>query len=144
MNEKKSNKKNTNTENINISTEDLKKLLENAVDATFKGRFEVINYKLDAIETQTTRTNGRVTDLEGKVDELERDGIRRLNTCPQKETFEMIGNQIDGLKEKTIESRTIENLILKTVTIAGIFFTILFGLIFGILRVLGDTGLFTN
>lgn len=150
--------------NVNVNLEDLKNLLENAVNNTFDNRLEIINYKLDAIETQTTRTNGRVTDLEDKVDELEKDGIRRLTTCPQKETFDTIQKDINELNdntvkkvdfgqietdiseltEKTIKSGTIKSLVLKGITITGVFFTILFGLIFGILRVLTDVGFFGN
>lgn len=131
-------------EKILVDPDELKKILKGAVNETFDNRLEIINYKLDAIESQTTRTNGRVTDLESKVNELERDGIRRLVTCPQQETFDAFEYEISEIKDNTneingrlIESSAIKNLMLKSITIAGVFFTILFGLIFGILRVLG-------
>lgn len=83
---------------------------------------EVINYKLDSIENQTTRTNGRLTELERKVQEIEKDGAHRIATCPQADI-------IARLHENSITVNTMKKLVIRGITIAGIFFTILFGLL---------------
>lgn len=133
-----------NHNNVLVNREELKEILESSVNNTFDNRLEIINYKLDAIGLQTTRTNGRVNDLEDKVDELEKDGIKRLLTCPQKESFVSIEKDINELKENSIKTGTIKGMVLKSITIAGIFFTILFGFIFGVLKVLVDAGIFLD
>lgn len=83
---------------------------------------EVINYKLDSIENQTTRTNGRLTELERKVQEIEKDGAHRIATCPQADI-------ISKLVENSITVNTMKKLVIRGITIAGIFFTILFALL---------------
>jgi len=62
----------------------------------------------------------------------------------QKESFVSIEKDINELKENSIKTGTIKGMVLKSITIAGIFFTILFGFIFGVLKVLVDAGIFLD
>lgn len=57
-------------------------------------KFEKIFDKLDSIETQTTKTNGRVTKLEDKVFELEKRDLTHINNCPQTVKIEKINEEL--------------------------------------------------
>ena len=48
-----------------------------------EGQYRVIQSQLSSIEIQTTRTNGRVTELESKVDKVEKDIITHPINCNQ-------------------------------------------------------------
>jgi hypothetical protein len=56
----------------------------------FEEKFKGFDYKLDQLIVQTTKTNGRVTALEGKVSNHE---LR----CPQSARLEKIENKIDNV-----------------------------------------------
>lgn len=53
------------------------------------GQYRVIRSQLSAIEIQTTKTNGRVTDLESKVVNVEKDLLTHPVNC----------NQVNEIKE---------------------------------------------
>ena len=48
-----------------------------------EGQYRVIQSQLSSIEIQTTRTNGRVTELESKVDKVEKDLLTHPINCNQ-------------------------------------------------------------
>lgn len=110
---------------MNIERSEINQILDAKLEtfnAQNKGLFDVINTKLDYIKEQTTKTNSRVIKLEEK--DVERDiymASRKLS-CPQEE-------RIDQLVVNSIQVKELRGFMIKTVTIAGIFFTILFGLI---------------
>lgn len=47
-----------------------------------KGRLNVIQANLVRVETQTTKTNGRVTAIEDKIEILEKEEIKHTVNCP--------------------------------------------------------------
>jgi hypothetical protein len=53
-------------------------------------RFGRVFDKLESIHTETKRTNGRVTILEGNVSKLQTDRAHRVDSCPQAKTIENI------------------------------------------------------
>ena len=74
------------------------------LESEFKGlhslmnaQFETVHERLDKIETQTTRTNGRVTKLE---DVVHNDLTHTKDGCPQGEVIEEIKNYIT--KDKAV------------------------------------------
>ena len=91
------------------------------------GRLETVNIKLDFIKEQTTRTNGRVTEVERKVHDMEVGDAARYTSCPQL-------NRIQAIESAVISHQEMKKLVIKGISIAGIFFTILFGLVTLILR----------
>ena len=46
------------------------------------GKFNLINEKLERIEAQTTKTNGRVNKLEDKTEQLKINDIEHIINCP--------------------------------------------------------------
>ena len=115
-----------------FTDEELRKMMEGVVEKYHKlnaDPLEIINYKLDAIELQTTKTNSRLTKVEDQVKDLEFSDATRIVSCPQ-------ASKIDQLIESSISTKTIKNIVIRGIVIAGIFFTILFG----ILRVFFDGG----
>ena len=128
----KKNKKNMGDKEYFFTKLELKDLIENVVDK-YDGKsikqFEIIDLKLTQIEKQTTKTNGRVTDLEKKVFEMEKDGVGRALTCPYID-------KINETIENSVTTKTLKKAIIQVITIVGIFFTILFGL----LRLLIESG----
>ncbi len=65
--------------------------------------FDVINYKLDAIEIQTTKTNGRVLKLEDKVQTLQLNENQHIINCPQAKRIEKLSEDLLTYKEKNSE-----------------------------------------
>lgn len=113
-----------------FSDDELRDMMESVVEKYHKftsDPLKIINYKLDSIEEQTTKTNGRLTKVEEKVHGLEISDATRIQNCPQ-------AKKIDELIESSISVRTIKNMVIRGIVIAGIFFTILFS----ILRVFFD------
>ena len=56
--------------------------------------FDIINYKLDAIEIQTTKTNGKVLKLEDKVQALQLNENQHIINCPQQKKIEKINEDL--------------------------------------------------
>ncbi|HWR94502.1 MAG TPA: hypothetical protein VN192_04810 [Flavobacterium sp.] len=46
------------------------------------GKFDVIKVQLDAIEKQTTKTNGRVNVIESEIQTLKQVNSNHVNNCP--------------------------------------------------------------
>ena len=97
-----------------INREEIKEILDN--------KLEIVNHKLDNIEYQTTKTNSRVNMLEDKVHNIEVNSAARLESCPY-------GKRIDEIAVAVITQKQLRNLLIKGITIAGVFFTILFSLV---------------
>jgi hypothetical protein len=124
---------NKNSEHV-FTNEELKDLMKNVIEnyhQTNSNRYEIINYKLDSIESQTTKTNGRLTDVEKKVADLELDAAKRILTCPQEA-------KIKELIETSTSTSAMRKLVIRGITIAGVFFAILFSL----LKLLVEGGVF--
>lgn len=68
--------------------------------AEINGKFDVINEKLDNIEVQTKRTNGRVTKLEEKTSVLEINDLTHINECPNVARIQRLENT--DLEKKSI------------------------------------------
>lgn len=69
------------------------------------GGLSIINTKLDnqgeklkSIEGQTTKTNGRVNELDTRVNLIEKEEIRHIITCPQIEAIEQLSTSLDEKK----------------------------------------------
>ena len=71
-----------NHEDRNEVREMLSDILSGHVEK-IEGQYHIIRAQLSAIEIQTTRTNGRVTELEAKVDEVEKDVLTHPANCNQ-------------------------------------------------------------
>lgn len=69
--------------------------------ARIDGKFDVINNKLDNIEKQTTKTNGRVSKLEENVQVLNIKDQNHIMYCPQQ-------NRIKTLEDEQISSKSIK------------------------------------
>ena len=78
-----------NSNNIDMTQNDRAEIRQMLIDILsgqteeMKGRYNVIHANLTQIKEQTTKTNGRVSSLEKKVDSLERNDIEHLIKCPQ-------------------------------------------------------------
>ncbi len=108
-----------------FTKEELMKFVDGVIDryeSKSSKEYEIINYKLDSIEAQTTRTNGRLTDLENRVKDIEIEKGGRISTCPYSET-------IKKLSEDSITVNAIKRMLIQGIVIAGLFFTILFGIL---------------
>lgn len=64
----------------------------------FNAHFDAVHDKLDAIEKQTIKTNGRVTVLEGKVDTVEKDLLTHPINCNQAKEISKISKDVEKLK----------------------------------------------
>ena len=84
-------------------------ILEAGAEKT-NGKFEVIKSKLDAIEVQTTKTNGRVTKLEQITTRLEFDEANHANVCPHLK-------KIEALERTNLTEDAIKKFIIKTIGI---------------------------
>lgn len=93
-----------------------------------------VNNKLDNIVRQTTKTNSRVDKLEDEVKDIRIEDAGRFESCPQQPNIEILNETMNTVKQNLISQKQMRNLMLKAITIAGIFFTVLFGLIALILR----------
>jgi hypothetical protein len=51
-------------------------------------KFDAVHEKLDSIEEQTKKTNGRVSILENQVGELQIKGVKHIIECPVKPIVE--------------------------------------------------------
>jgi len=57
-------------------------------------KFEIINTKLDFIKEQVTKTNGRVDELEDKVEVLEKSEIAHVVNCPVNPKLRIIEDRL--------------------------------------------------
>ena len=57
--------------------------------------FVRVHEKLDYIKDQTTKTNSRVADIEGKVSEVEDEVIKHPANCPQVAKIETINKDLE-------------------------------------------------
>ena len=62
------------------------------------GRYNVIHSNLIQIKEQTTKTNGRVTALETKLDTLEKTEIQHVINCPNTKRISELENNELGRK----------------------------------------------
>ena len=66
-------------------------------------RFGRVFDKLESIHTETKRTNGRVTILEGNVSKLQADRAHRVDSCPQAKTIENIKLKLEERDRSLVE-----------------------------------------
>lgn len=81
-----------------------------------------VNDKLERIEEQTRRTNGRVTAVEQKVTALEHELPHSMERCPQKE-------RIQSLLDNQMTSKALSRLLIKSITITGVIVGIITSII---------------
>jgi len=74
-------------------------------------QYKLIDYKLDQITLQTTKTNGRVNKLEEKE-------LTHIITCPQNE-------KIRVLEDNALTNKSIRKWIVASITITAIVVTVL-------------------
>lgn len=108
---------------------DDRKNYELYLDEKFRGimtkidsEFEVVNTRLDNILSQVTRTNGRVTELEKKVNELEKQDIMHVMNCPQ-------ASKIEDIRQSLLEYNFVMKYPKLTLTVLGAISLILFALL---------------
>ena len=58
-------------------------------------QFVRVHEKLDYIKEQTTKTNNRVSDIEGRVSEVEDEAIKHPTNCPQVAKIEGINKELE-------------------------------------------------
>lgn len=87
-----------------------------------EGKFNLIDEKLERIELQTTKTNGRVTRLESVVVDIQIKDKEHIINCPIKE-------RVNNLETETITTKTIRKMIIQGFTLAGVIAAIIYGLI---------------
>jgi len=84
-------------------------------------QFNIIDYKLDAIEKQTTQTNGRLVTAEEKLRKLEKSENEHLLMCPQAE-------RVRKLEDQALSNKVIKGFIVKTVIITSAVMSIILGI----------------
>lgn len=102
----------------------LKELLEDIFEnklSKIDSKFDIINYKLDQIEKQTTKTNGRVTELEKKINVVENQESTHVMRCPNIK-------RIESLEKESISTNSIKRFTLIAIGLTGTAMTILFAL----------------
>jgi len=97
-------------------------------------KLETVNTKLDYIKEQTTRTNSRVNRVEDDVIKIKLGDAGRAVSCPQLPTIKEQSEHLVALQKSSMTQKQLRNVIIKGITITGLFFTVLFGLITLILR----------
>ncbi len=98
-----------------------------AFSAEAKGRFDVVNLKLDNIQIQTEKINGRVSDLETDNAKKKIDQASRQLTCPHGET-------IHALAVDVVRSSELKKLFYRGIILMGFFFTVLFSILAILIR----------
>jgi hypothetical protein len=107
------------------------------LESEFKGlhslmnaQFETVHERLDAIEKQTTKTNGRVSELE---EEVHKELPHTKDGCPQKNVIEAIHDIVIGeeaiLKRKLSEGEMKHAITVRWIMISGIIVSILISLL---------------
>lgn len=61
-------------------------------------QFEIVHGTLDKIEAQTTKTNGRVGELEDKVEKVEKDILTHPINCSKGKDIDEIKKAVDATK----------------------------------------------
>lgn len=77
-----------------------------------KGRLNVIQANLLRVEAQTTKTNGRVTIVEDKIEILEKEEIKHSVNCPNE-------SRIKTLEEAEISRKAIIRFVVGGSALAG-------------------------
>lgn len=95
--------------------EEIKELLNSCIliaNSEHTAKFQVIDYKLDTILQQTTKTNGRVNKLEEKE-------LTHVINCP-------LQAKVRLLEDNQLTSRAIKKWIVAGIGIASVIMTIIF------------------
>lgn len=69
-----------------------------SINTLMNAHFININERLDKIEEQTKKTNGRVTELEKKSMELEVKDITHIINCPVAPKLEALSKELDDVR----------------------------------------------
>jgi hypothetical protein len=85
------------------------------LNSSINAQFITVHDKLDAIEKQTTKTNGRVTELEGQVLKVEKDILTHPINCNKGKDIEEIKRFVAGDKLLKSEARKRFENILKVI-----------------------------
>ena len=79
--------------------DEIKEILAEVLEvhaAKMNGKFKLMHQKLITIERQTTKTNGRVTDLEKDTQALREADIEHLLNCPMSDRIKNIEISLIG------------------------------------------------
>ena len=108
--------------------EDLRSIVKDILTsehARTEAKFDLITFKLDQIHAETSKTNGRVTRLEQKVIDLDKEDAEQKNhvyTCP-------VNLRVKKLEDKNLGELSIKNWLMAAfgiaVTIIGVIITVI-------------------
>src|SRR3989304_406628 len=87
---------------------EVREMLNDIISAPLEkiaGQYRLMTSQLSNIEIQTTKTNGRVTELEENVEQIERDIFEHPVNCDKGKDIEMIKNFITGFELLKSESQ---------------------------------------
>lgn len=87
-------------------------------------QFNTVHDKLDAIEKQTTQTNGRVNDLEDNLIKLENDFKSHPINCPQSEPIKKISEKLFAEEIIKNEKKINWSKVMALIAIMSLIFTI--------------------
>ncbi len=97
--------------------QELKEILHNYIEGVIAqqdAKFDIIDYKLDAIKEQTTKTNGRVT-------KLEESNMSHIINCP-------VAPKVRALEDNQLTNKAIKKWVAASIGITGIVVSIGFAL----------------
>lgn len=84
-------------------------MLQNRWDKT-DSRFELMLKDLNYIKEQTTKTNGRVSVIEAKIELLEKESDSHYHNCP-------LNQRMKDVEETLLKRRSIQNWIVKAIAV---------------------------
>jgi hypothetical protein len=98
-----------------MDIQELKQILSDKLEenrALIESKFEIIELKLNNIQEQTTKTNGRVTALENEMIIVQKNEIKHNLACPQLPI-------IRDLQRENDNQKSIKNFFIKSLAVIG-------------------------
>jgi predicted nuclease with TOPRIM domain len=95
---------------------ELKEAIKEAIEqhsGNVNSIFKIIDVKLDSIKSETSKTNGRVTQLEHEVSTLKNAELSHLVKCPNTE-------KIINLEKMEVGRKAVSSFTWKQVTLGGV------------------------
>lgn len=100
----------------------------NTLIELIKSQNQMIINRLDKIENQTTKTNGRVNKLELSVNDLQNIDNQHKMQCPHNQRFEALENYVN-------KNKNIKKFILATISLTGV----MLGIIYSVIQILSKS-----